>query len=576
MKEKRTRPELAVDLVLDRSHYKASERHLLTFSMTNESTVPITLLKWHTPFSDGGADLFHIAVDGRRAVYMGTLVKRRAPTAADYLTLAPGQRMKTVVDLSKDYDIADVGIHTVRFRGERLRGRIGGPTKRRPPAPDGMLGEVATVKARTAIFTLDTARRHRQVGGVATTTPARLLDKLPHPAEFLVCSKDQSEQINAALVAARKLAQSAAAALLKAPTWARNTAKRYSEWFGLYDAAIYATALAHFESIASALDTKQILFSCVAPDHPDDFAYVRPTEPYTIYLGTLFWDAPLNGTDSRAGTLIHEMSHFDVVADTDDVGYQQAFCEMLAALPAMAVDNADSHEYFAENTPALTMAAVPGTPHPITKGWRTLPSSMRRNLDAAISGGGPFANKAYFFKGNMYARYDWLTDRVETGAMKVTAGWHGMPKGFTGKFDAVIDGRGPFASKAYFFKGTRYVRYDWGADRADSMPVAVSKGWHGMPKGFTGNFDAIINGSGPFAGKCYFFKGGKYVRYDWLLDVVDQGPTDISAGWHGLPAGIQKDFDAALAGEIGFAGRGYFFKGSSYVQYDWAGDYCIP
>jgi len=62
----------------------------------------------------------------------------------------------------------------------------------------------------------------------------------------------------------------------------------------------------------------------------------------------------LTGTDSWAGTLIHEMSYFDVVAGTDDFVYEQAGATALAISdPQKALNNADSHEYFAENTPAL-------------------------------------------------------------------------------------------------------------------------------------------------------------------------------------------------------------------------------
>ena len=47
------------------------------------------------------------------------------------------------------------------------------------------------------------------------------------------------------------------------------------------------------------------------------------------------------------------MSHFNVVAGTDDHVYGQAGAKSLAISdPAAAVDNADSHEYFAENTPS--------------------------------------------------------------------------------------------------------------------------------------------------------------------------------------------------------------------------------
>jgi peptidyl-Lys metalloendopeptidase len=46
------------------------------------------------------------------------------------------------------------------------------------------------------------------------------------------------------------------------------------------------------------------------------------------------------------------MSHFTVVAGTDDWVYGQAAATALAGSdPGRAVDNADSHEYFSENAP---------------------------------------------------------------------------------------------------------------------------------------------------------------------------------------------------------------------------------
>lgn len=64
----------------------------------------------------------------------------------------------------------------------------------------------------------------------------------------------------------------------------------------------------------------------------------------------------LERTDCRhrlqGGTLIHEMSHFNVVAGTDDVVYGQTGAKNLAIFdPTGALNNADNHEYFAENTP---------------------------------------------------------------------------------------------------------------------------------------------------------------------------------------------------------------------------------
>jgi peptidyl-Lys metalloendopeptidase len=119
---------------------------------------------------------------------------------------------------------------------------------------------------------------------------------------------------------------------------------------------VYCLALRHcenhFNQIADAMTNAGVNFDCKC--NGNYYAYVYPNEPYNIYLCKVFWQAPLAGTDSKAGTLIHEMSHFTVVAGTDDVVYGQTAARNLAGTdPAAAITNADSHEYFAENTPPL-------------------------------------------------------------------------------------------------------------------------------------------------------------------------------------------------------------------------------
>ncbi|KAF5343563.1 hypothetical protein D9758_012964 [Tetrapyrgos nigripes] len=80
------------------------------------------------------------------------------------------------------------------------------------------------------------------------------------------------------------------------------------------------------------------------------FAYVYPNDIQTIYLCGAFWRAANTGQDSKAGTLVHESSHFTQLAGTVDEAYGRANCETLARnFPDLATVNADSHEYFAEN-----------------------------------------------------------------------------------------------------------------------------------------------------------------------------------------------------------------------------------
>jgi hypothetical protein len=392
---------------------------------------------------------------------------------------------------------------------------------------------------------------------------------------FSNCSAARQTTLTKALAQAVIMAAEAKSALSDAPSWARPTAPRYKEWFGNYDQARYSGALAHYEKIWDALANKNVILNCDCSDNA--YAYVYPSKPYEIYLCKLFWGAPLTGTDSQAGTLVHEMSHFYVIAGTDDHVYGQSGCRNLAKNnPSDAVDNADTHEYFAENTPALTMDPVPGSIFKIRSSWRNLPASLNAGFDAALNGGGPFAGKCYFFKGDKYLRYDWSQDRADTGyPKKIADNWHNLPASFRGNFDAAVNGQGPFAGKCYFFKGDSYVRYDWGADKADpGYPKKIDGNWRNLPSGFKSNFDAAINGAGPFAGKLYFFKGDSYVRYDWQADKTDPGyPKKIADNWHNLPAGFTSKFDAALEGDKQFSGKGYFFKGDSYVRYNWEGDY---
>jgi peptidyl-Lys metalloendopeptidase len=125
---------------------------------------------------------------------------------------------------------------------------------------------------------------------------------------------------------------------------------RYAGWFGAFDDARATTIIKHFQAIKDAFASKPVTVDCGCSE--SYYAYVYPSQPYKIYVCNAFWSAPLTGTDSKGGTLVHEMSHFTVVAGTNDWVYGQSAAANLALSdPAKAVDNADSHEYFGENTP---------------------------------------------------------------------------------------------------------------------------------------------------------------------------------------------------------------------------------
>ena len=232
---------------------------------------------------------------------------------------------------------------------------------------------------------------------------------------------------------------------------------------------------------------------------------------------------------------------------------------------------------------AVMWANYPGARRTLTSddiaGMASLYGARNRNiwnnLDAAVDGEGPFAGKAYLFRGNRYLRYDWADDLPDPGyPVAIADGWHGLPADFTSNFDAALNGQNQFSGKLYLFKGDRYVRYDWASDRTDpGYPKSIAENWHGLPAGFTSRFDAAVGGQGPFAGKAYFFRDNQYIRYDWASDRTDPGyPKSFPLLWPGLPPAFTTNVQAALNGQGPFAGKLYFFRGSDYARYDWTAD----
>ena len=175
--------------------------------------------------------------------------------------------------------------------------------------------------------------------------------------------------------------------------------------------------------------------------------------------------------------------------------------------------------------------------------------------------------KAYLFKGAQYVRYDAKTDKVDSGyPVPILGNWPGWPALFGSGIDAgVLWNNG----KAYYFKGSQYIRYDIAADKVDpGYPAAIAANWPGL---WADNIDAAIVWPNS---KAYFFKGSQYMRYDIAADKVDPGyPAAIAGNWPGFPASFAAGVNAAV---LWNNGKAYFFKGSEYIRYDIAADKVDP
>jgi len=94
----------------------------------------------------------------------------------------------------------------------------------------------------------------------------------------------------------------------------------------------------------------------------------------------VFFRVPREGTDSMSGTIVHEVSHFNVVAATDDFRPNQSGIRALAiSQPENAIRAANAYEYFAENTPFLSM------PQPLQPADLAIISSTVSNLAPSAS-----------------------------------------------------------------------------------------------------------------------------------------------------------------------------------------------
>jgi peptidyl-Lys metalloendopeptidase len=330
--------EVTVSVTPERQSLAKSDNVVVNVTVTNATASTQYLLKWQTPFGAIEAPLFDVTRDGLPVRYLGMQVKRPAPIAADYIALKPGASQSRRVELSALYDMGVTGAYSVRWRAgaTQLFSRPGMPRTN---------GQAAAANRATALP--DPATASVWIDG---RLPRGALDAAIPAAEgaglsFSRCSNAQQETIAGAAQAAQAMAQDADVYLQR-----KDLGRRYSGWFGPIDPARSTTVVRHFQAIKEAFASKPVTVDCGCNE--SYYAYVYPNQPYKIYVCKAFWSAPLTGTDSKGGTLVHEMSHFTVVAGTDDLAYGQSAASQLAASdPDKAINNADSHEYFGENTP---------------------------------------------------------------------------------------------------------------------------------------------------------------------------------------------------------------------------------
>ncbi|KAG8794180.1 hypothetical protein FRC12_000279 [Ceratobasidium sp. 428] len=306
--------------------------------LTNTGSDVVKLLKDpRTVISDWRTNVFSIegaagtpAFTGIKVKYSPNLVLKSGDKS-QFVVLAPGQSFELVHDLAGVYNFTRSGASEYVFSADNTFQYVDAS------------GKLATVAADTQSHKLNVAGKLASLKGVPDHSQHGITRRA---VSFNGCSATQQSQI----ITAANSANSYVSAASQYLAGISSGTTRYTTWFGAFTTSCFNAVKSHYLLIGT--DPTSTTYDCTNND-PGLYAYVYANQPGYVYLCGAFWNAPNTGTDSKAGTIVHEQSHFTVNGGTADNVYGQSGCKDLAkSNPDKAVMNADSHEYFAENNPA--------------------------------------------------------------------------------------------------------------------------------------------------------------------------------------------------------------------------------
>ncbi|KAK1230791.1 hypothetical protein PQX77_006105 [Marasmius sp. AFHP31] len=312
------------------------ENFKIKTSLVNSGGETLKLLKDpRTILSSLPTDSFTISNDGGSSPeFTGVRVKFVPEYVIEnnieeaFVVLEPGASFELEHDLSTSYNFTDPGEGAYNIRANTQFLYIDPTTKE--------------------LVELEATHEAALVATLSGTLSIDLTDRRAKKIQYVSCSDSRQSKLKTAADDAKSYASSAAA-YLGSHT---SATPRYESWFGKYGPVRHNKVLKHFNAIEGFGFHKDVTYDCTCDD-AGVFAYVNANQYGTIYLCRAFWNAPATGSNSRAGTLVHEASHFKAVAGTEDFTYGKGPARKLAIDdPAKAIQNADSLEYFAENHPA--------------------------------------------------------------------------------------------------------------------------------------------------------------------------------------------------------------------------------
>jgi len=343
-------PDLEGKLVASKQLFKSGEEKTVEFELTNRGNQDVHVLTWYTPLEGLWSDCLAVMRDGQRVPYDGPLAKRGEPTDRDYVLVPAGQTVSNRVALQRAYDVSVPGQYDVALDTE-----VQDFVTDEPGTP--LNAKLAVSERATTKQALRGSEIHFVVepgGGYLPTEgdSARSFEKAKKKddagaAEVEKKAGPKTPELiggDAPRQAATKQAHIDGYNLVVAALAELGNNAQYIDWFGTHTASRLQIVKDHYTQVRDAMQTKTFTYDLTSTGCGSSVYAYTYKGTTTVWMCDLFWEAPAVGTDSKAGTVVHELTH--AVAGTDDITYGQTKCRQLAIdNPDRAVQNADNHEY---------------------------------------------------------------------------------------------------------------------------------------------------------------------------------------------------------------------------------------
>lgn len=327
---------VVASLAQDSAYFGAETSVEATFTVENTGSEPLYVLDRELPFAGFKGDLFEVRRDGEPVDYTGQLHRFAPARPVDFRRIEPGEQISGKIDLEGVYDFSLPGTYTVRFRGRA--------TAFRKDLEGGFVPLSRLRRGEALQFDVERDERSLQAKPAPQLESATGRSIVPFT---LFCSATRTQQILQAVPLADQMATKALTAL----STFGGPPNDYVKWFGPWTVNNQLNLFFDFANIQDTLDDRQLWFYCDCTE-PGTIAWTQKSTQGVIHLCSAFWTAPMNGFNSKADTIVHEVSHWPTWGgDTDDYAYGINNCQAIASITAWSLDNAANFAYFAADQP---------------------------------------------------------------------------------------------------------------------------------------------------------------------------------------------------------------------------------